>query len=128
MKIEITDLENIMKNEYIKEKVEKIINNLNNTDECDFDKLYTYVQTLLEYINVKLLTEHLHIELPDYDIIRIIEEYRKLDDKLFEEMVSVNAEYNIIDYTKISDHDIIVLLYHLDAVYGYILEKYGNVI
>lgn len=128
MKIEITELENILKNEYLKTKIEKIINDLQDSNINNNDKLYKSAQTLLEYINVKLLTQHLNINLPNYDIIKITEEYRKLDDNLFEEMVSVNGEYNIINPYEISDNDIIVLLFHLDAIYGYILEKYGNVI
>ena len=85
-------------------------------------------QALLEFLNVKILTKHFKMELPDFDIIRIAEIYRNVDKDLFEIMVSVNGEYNIVNTSEISDRDIVTLLYNIDSVVEIINKKYPNVI
>lgn len=126
--MDIKELKNLSRNAYIKEKTEEIINDLNNKQKDNNESLYKGCQSLLEFINIKLLKDCFKVQLPDYDIIRITQEYNKFDKKLFEEMIGVNATYNMIDLYNITDLDIIEMLYRIDFVYGYILEEYGEVI
>jgi len=120
MKLEIKHL---YKNNGLKEKVDRILKE-NKNDE----KTYIRCAALLEYINVRLLRDHLKVELPDFNIVRIMSEYNKIDKKLFELMVGVNGDYNTVDFENLTEDDIINLLYDIDFIYGYILEKYGDVI
>lgn len=124
MNIKLEELENIMKNEYVKDKVEVILQDF----KKDNEKVYLRAQALLEFLNVKILTKHFKMELPDFDIIRIAEIYRNIDKDLFEIMVSVNGEYNIVNTSEISDRDIVTLLYNIDSVVEIINKKYPNVI
>ena len=124
MNIKLEELENIMKNEYVKDKVEVILHDF----KKDNEKVYLRAQALLEFLNVKILTKHFKMELPDFDIIRIAEIYRNVDKDLFEIMVSVNGEYNIVNTSEISDRDIVTLLYNIDSVVEIINKKYPNVI
>lgn len=124
MNIKLEELENIMKNEYIKDKVETLLIDF----PKDNNKVYLRAQALLEFINVKIITKQFKMELPDFDIIRITEIYRNVDKELFEEMVSVNGEYNIVNSDEVYDKDVVTLLYHIDAVVGIMLKKYPNVI
>ena len=124
MNIKLEELENIMKNEYVKDKVEVILQDF----KKDNEKVYLRAQALLEFLNVKILTKHFKMELPDFDIIRIAEIYRNVDKDLFEIMVSVNGEYNIVNTSEISDRDSVTLLYNIDSVVEIINKKYPNVI
>lgn len=124
MNIKLEELENIMKNEYVKDKVEVILQDF----KKDNEKVYLRAQALLEFLNVKILTKHFKMELPDFDIIRIAEIYRNVDKDLFEIMVSVNGEYNIVNTSEVSDRDIVTLLYNIDSVVEIINKKYPNVI
>lgn len=124
MNIKLEELENIMKNEYIKDKVETLLIDF----QKDNNKVYLRAQALLEFINVKIITKQFKMELPDFDIIRITEIYRNVDKDLFEEMVSVNGEYNIVNADEVYDKDVVTLLYHIDSVVGIMLKKYPDVI
>ena len=117
------ETEHLYKNEKLKEKVEKILKE-NKNDE----KTYVRCAALLEYINVRLLRDHLKVKLPDFDIVRIMKEYNKHDKKLFELMVGINGEYNTVDLNNLDEDYIINFLNDIDFIYGYILEKYGDVI
>lgn len=121
--MDMLNLENIIKNTLLKEKLEIILNN-----RTDNKKEYMACVTLLEFINIKLLRDHLKIEMPDYNIIRIIEKYANVDEALFNFMLGINDTYNTIDMNNIEDDDVESLLYDIDFMYGHILEKYGDII
>lgn len=117
------ELKYLIKNKYLKEKVETILKEKNNNKNA-----YIGCMALLEYINVKLLKDYMKVDMPDYNIVRIMTEYSKVDQKLFDLMVDINGEYNTIDLENIEDEDIESLLYDIDFIYGYILEKYGDIV
>lgn len=116
-------LENMIKSNFLREKLSIIIKEKEN-----LKKSYIRCMALLEHINVKLLTEHFKIEMPDNNIIRIMTNYLKVDKELFKLMMGVNAEYETIDLENIKEDDIKDLLYDIDFIYGHILNKYGNII
>ncbi len=51
-------------------------------------------QATLEYINAYCLTQLLHVQTYDFDIIHIIDEYGHYNDELYELMLSINADYD----------------------------------
>ena len=122
--MEVEDFKNIALNNNLKDKLEKIIKTL--TKDSNY-KVYTKCQALLEYINICLLSNFFKVYLSDYNIMRIIKEYKTKDKELFEQMVSINAIYNITN-TDATYDDIYELLLRTDYIYGYIEDKYGKII
>lgn len=122
--MEIQDFKNIISNNNLKDKLEKILKTLNKDSN---HKIYTKCQAFLEYINICLLSNFFNIFLSDYNIMNIIKEYKTKDTELFEQMVSINSLYNIID-NDTTYEDIYELLLRIDYIYGYIEKKYGKII
>lgn len=127
MNLKLEELDNVQQNEYIKEKCKIILDEFNSENKNN-SKIYQRAQALLEFINVKILTKYFKINLPDFDIIRLSEEFRRFDQNIFEELVSVNYEYNTIDFNDIKDLDVITLMYHIDSIMKIVLEKYPKIL
>lgn len=121
--MDIINFENLIKSNFLKEKIEVLLKS-----EGSNEKKYLALVTLLEYINLKLLKEHLNVEMPDSNIVRIIAKYGKLDEKLYNLMLGINDQYNEVNLNDVKDDDLEDLLYDIDFMYGYILEKYGNIL
>lgn len=121
--MDIINFENLIKSNFLKEKIEVLLKS-----EGSNEKKYLALVTLLEYINLKLLKEHLNVEMPDSNIVRIIAKYGKLDEKLYNLMLGINDQYNEVNLNDVKDDDVEDLLYDIDFMYGYILEKYGNIL
>lgn len=119
MKLE--DFENLSQNNKLKEKVEQLLN------VKDYEKQYRMCQVILEYINVYFLTQKLKIEMKDFDIIRISKEYQKIDEELFNQIVKINALYNMFDENEVNEDDVEELLYDIDYIYGIIKNKHGDI-
>ena len=122
-KIDIKNLNYLIKNDYLRPKVEQIIemNNIQN-----LDKMYNECQLLLEFITGCLLAKKFNMKIEKLDLIKIIEKCNDLDNNLAQEMMSINAEYNIINEPTINDIEF--LLDSIESIYGYIIEKYGEII
>ncbi len=120
MDVRIEELENIVKHDKTRAKAEEILKDFHSHANED---IYMKAQALLEWINVQILTKHFKIELPDFDMIRIAEAYRKVDMDLFNEMVSVNGEYNAVDMQNVLDADVAILFCHIDTLVQFVLEK-----
>jgi hypothetical protein len=84
-------------------------------------------RVLLEYINAIYLIGTFKIEMPDYNIIRIISEYAKIDEHIFNQMTAINALYERVDENGINEIDLEYLLLKIDEIYGYIKNKYGDI-
>lgn len=119
MKLE--NFENLSQNNKLKEKVEQLLN------IKDYEKQYRMCQVILEYINVYFLTQKLKIEMKDFNIMRILKEYQKIDEELFNQMVKINALYEMFDEDGVKEDDIEELLYDTDYIYGIIKNKYGDI-
>lgn len=114
------NFQNIMKNNELNNKIQKIIS------EKNYEKAYIECQICLEKINIDLLVNKMKIEMTDYDIARIIQEYAKIDKELYEQMISVNGMYNMVDQLEKHEEDVEYILAKIDDIYGYILEQYYN--
>ncbi len=118
--MEIKDFENIIQNSKLKEKLENILKT------NDIQTKYKMCQVMLEYINAIYLIGTFEVEMEDYNILRIMNEYAKIDEKLFEQMTAINTIYEIADERGITKEDIEYLLCKIDEIYGYIKNKYGE--
>ena len=111
-------LKNICSDSKLAEKVDLILTNGN------IYKQYNMCQEMLEYINVSLICTKLKRELPDYNIINIMLEYKKFDENLYNQTMAINSTYNDIDEREVEEDDIEFLLLKIDYIYGYMKEKY----
>lgn len=113
--------ENLIQNRKLKEKLELILKS------NDIEKKYTMARVLLEYINAMCLIGTFKIEMPDYNIMRIMNEYEKIDEHIFNQMTAINALYERVDKNGITEIDLEYLLLKIDEIYGYIKNKYGDI-
>ena len=116
----VDDLKTLKQNSKLKERIEQIIS------VPDLEKKYRMSQIILEYINVAFLTRNMKIEMEDYNIIRISEKYREIDENLFNEMLIINSLYNTLDQDGVNEDDIEYLLFKIDKIYEMIKTKYGE--
>lgn len=123
MKIE--EFKNLYSNDNLNEKVNKIIKEMN---KDNLEKTFSRCQALLEFINVFFIEKYKNIKLEDYNITRIIRVYQKIDENLFEQMISINDTYNTVFENEIREEDVEYLLSKIDYIYGYIKEKYGDIV
>ena len=118
-KINNIKLENIRKNASLSEKIDRILS------EDNIENQYVMCQAIIEYINVKFLTSRLGKTLPDYNILTIMIEYEKIDEELYDQILSINDRYHWLDSThELDKQDIEYLLLKADYIYGYILKNY----
>ena len=115
-------LDNIKNNENLNKKLSIIIADKN------IESKYEKCKIMLEYINVNFILNFLNEDLEDYNIMRIIEVYRKVDENLYNQMKGINSTYNIIDERTVEEDDIEYLLLKIDYIYGYIKEKYADIL
>ena len=120
--IKTEDLENMTKNQYLKPKLEVLLNIQN-----DIEKQYRMAQAILEYINVNYITVVLKRKLEDYNIMKIMDNYAELDEEIFEQMVAINALYNQMDQEEYNKEDIEYLLLKIDYIYELLKNKYGEI-
>lgn len=83
-------LKYLAKNNYLKEKLE-VIDNLIKKQE--YKEAYFKLAAILEFINVKYIKHKYNINMPNSTVINIVNTYEDRDEKLFKEMLAINAEY-----------------------------------
>lgn len=115
----------LTKNNYLKEKLE-IINNL--IKEQDFKEAYFKLAAILEFINIKYIKHKYNMDMPNSTVINIANTYEDRDEKLFKEMLAINAEYNQIDTNNVTMNDVEYLAGMVDTIYEYMLESTGEFI
>lgn len=120
--IKIEDLKNMTKNQYLKSKLELLLNIQN-----DIEKQYRMAQAILEYINIYYITVELKRKLEDYNIMKIMDHYAELDEDIFEQMVAINALYNKMDQEEYNEEDVEYLLLKIDYIYELLKNKYGEI-
>ena len=54
-------------------------------------------------------------------------EYKEIDDNLYNQIMAINDLYNRIDEDEVEEYHIEYLLSKVDYIYGYIKEKYGEI-
>ena len=125
-RIKMCDIENfkyLLSSQNLKTKLEKIYKTFEK--ESDFN-IYSKCQAYLEYINITFLANNFKIYLSNSNIMNIIQEYMKIDNRLCNEMLSINAIYEEFADNPDLD-DIEYLLFRINNIYGYMIEKYKGI-
>lgn len=123
MKKEI--VENLEKNKYLKEKLLYVYGLI---EKQEYKQAYYKVAAILEYINIKYIRKKFNMDMPNSTVINIINTYKDIDEKLFKEMLNINAEYNQIDTNDITIDDVEYLAGTVDSIYEYMLKSTGEFI
>ncbi len=118
-------VENLIKNDYLKEKI-SIIDKL--IEKEDYKEAYFKLAVILEYLNIKYIKHKYNLDMPNSSVINIINTYIDKDNKLYKEMVTINGEYNQVDTNDITMDDIEYLAGMVDSIYMYMLEDLGEFI
>lgn len=115
----------LAKNKYLKEKLE-IIDNL--IKEQDYKEAYFKLAAILEFINIKYIKHKYNMDMPNSTVINIANTYEDRDEKLFKEILAINAEYNQMDTNNVTMDDVEYLAGMVDTIYEYMLESTGEFI
>lgn len=118
-------VENLEKNNYLKEKL-AIIDKL--IKEQDYKEAYFKLAAILEFINIKYIKHKYNMDMPNSTVINIVNTYEDRDEKLFKEMLAINAEYNQIDTNNVTMDDVEYLAGMVDSIYEYMLKSTGEFI
>ena len=79
-------------------------------------------------INVKYIKHKYNINMPNSTVINIVNTYEDRDEKLFKEMLAINAEYSQIDTNDVTMNDVEYLAGMVDTIYEYMLKSTGEFI
>lgn len=112
-------------NNYLKEKImiiKELIKKGNNKEA------YFKLATILEYINIKYIKHKYDINIEKSTVINIVNIYKEKDERLFNEMIAINAEYNQIEEENITNEDIEYFAGTIDSIYEYMLDTTGKFI
>ncbi len=118
-------VENLEKNNYLKEKlaiIDKLIKGQN------YKEAYFKLVAILEFINIKYIKHKYNMDMPNSTVINIANTYEDRDEKLFKEMLNINAEYNQVDTNDVTIDDVEYLASLLDSIYKYMVESTGEFI
>lgn len=118
-------VENLEKNNYLKEKlaiIDKLIKGQN------YKEAYFKLAAILEFINIKYIKHKYNMDMPNSTVINIVNTYEDKDEKLFKEMLNINAEYNQVDTNDVTIDDVEYLASLLDSIYKYMVESTGEFI
>lgn len=118
-------VENLEKNNYLKEKlaiIDKLIKGQN------YKEAYFKLAAILEFINIKYIKHKYNMDMPNSTVINIANTYEDRDEKLFKEMLAINAEYNQIDTNNVTMDDVEYIAGMVDSIYEYMLESIGEFI
>lgn len=68
------------------------------------------------------------MDMPNSTVMNIINTYEDKDEKLFKEMLNINAEYNQVDTNDVTIDDVEYLASLVDSIYKYMVESTGEFI
>lgn len=121
--MKITELKNISENDFFKDKVEIILEVL---EENDIEKAYEATQLLINYINMDFLEKKYNIvNLKDSQMCNILKIYSVREKELFDKNNKINNVYLRVSERKPWKEDVIGLLYDAEYICRYKKEKYG---
>lgn len=123
MKLE--GIDNLKSSDKLNEKIE-IIEEL--LDKADYKEAYYKLAAILEYINTKFIMVKLKIKLKYTDIMTITNIYQDKENKLFDKMIDINDQYNMVSENGIDEDDVSLLALKIDSIYEYMTKNYGEFI
>ena len=118
-------IDNLKSNNKLNKKIETI-EGLLNKGNCK--EAYYKLAAILEYINTKFIMEKLETKLKYTDIMAIINIYQDKEKKLFDKMIDINDQYNMVSENGIDEDDVSLLALKIDSIYEYMTKNYGEFI
>jgi hypothetical protein len=94
----------------------------------DYKEAYYKLAAILEYINTKFIMEKLETKLKYTDIMTIINIYQDKEKNLFDKMIDINDQYNMVSENGIDEDDVSLLALKIDSIYEYMTKNYGEFI
>lgn len=91
----------------------------------DYKEAYYKLAAILEYINTKFIMEKLETKLKYTDIMAIINIYQDKEKKLFDKMIDINDQYNMVSENGIDEDDVSLLALKIASIYEYMTKNYG---
>lgn len=116
-------LKKLMENKILNEKMKDVYEKEKNKE---YSAAYESVRDILDFINKKFIMKIYNIDLKDASTIPASKIYFEKDKRLFEYMLSLNDEYNTINYLDIMPEDVDFLISYLDCIYNYMFDTYGE--
>lgn len=123
MKLE--GIDNLLKQDKFKVKIKKVEDLL---EKDDIKEAFYKLALILEYINTKFIISKLNVNIKYTDIMKFIGIYRDRDTKLYNKMVDINDQYNLVSEYGIDEDDVSLLALKVDSIYEYMVENYGEFI
>lgn len=123
MKLE--GIDNLSKQDKFKGKIKKVEDLL---EKDDIKEAFYKLALILEYINTKFIISKLNVNIKYTDIMKFIGIYRDRDTKLYNKMVDINDQYNLVSEYGIDEDDVSLLALKVDSIYEYMVENYGEFI
>ena len=72
--------------------------------------------------------EKLETKLKYTDIMTIINIYQDKEKNLFDKMIDINDQYNMVSENGIDEDDVSLLALKIDSIYEYMTKNYGEFI
>lgn len=118
-------LDYINKNKELSKKIQEV-HNLSN--EKKYTQAYKEIAKLIEYINKKFIEKNYNVKLKYGGPLEASKIYMNKDEKLFNDMVYLNGEYNLSSEYEIELEDVDYLMSILETIYNYMITNYGEFI
>lgn len=116
-------LEKLKENKILNEKINDVYEKIKNKD---YVEAYDSIRNIIDLINQKFILKNYEMNLDDASPIPASKAYFNKDDKLLNYMVTLNDEYNTIDYADMRLEDVELLISYLECIYTYMLKNYGE--
>lgn len=121
--MDVKELKVLRENDFFREKLEKILEKL---EEGDLEIAYKLTQLLINYINMDFLEKKYNIiKLNDSQMRNILRLYFEKEENLYRKNMFINSMYLDIAERVLYKLDIIMLLSKAEDLCCYKKEKYG---
>lgn len=119
----ISECSTLLKDDFLRDKVEKISNKI---EENDIETAYKTAQLLINYINMDFLQKKYNIiKLEDSQMSNILKIYLTREEELFRKNNYINNIYIDVSERRPCKEDVIELLYVAEDICRSKKEKYG---
>lgn len=118
-------VQNINKSTFFSNKLKKVESLLKNKE---YKESYKAVAALIEMACIIVLEKVYHEKVEDSNIVGLIAIFDKHgENELKQLLISINGEYNFVDFDKIQEIDILALIGNLDNFIKLVIEEHGNI-
>ena len=112
-------------------RYDKFVKMFDKIEECvnknDMKNAYYKTAAILELVNAIILLRKFKIKIENTNIVTYIKYYSNLDQELYNQMMNINTQYNIVDDDNPELDDIEYLLLKIDYIIKYVTQTYGEI-